>query len=244
MKQLVCEMCGGTDLIKQDGVFVCQNCGIKYSVEEAKKMMIQGTVDVSGSTVKIDNSDKLNNLLILARRAKDEDDIENAFRYYSEIYLIAPQSWEAAFYSKMFNALNSTMGKLAIGIQGITKNLDTVFELIRSQEPTDSIQGIVKRLMIDIHKNIMVLDNAVMRSNAYDLISDDYYYTVAELHYEFANRLISNFGMYEYAYVVYNWAYGPYPYYLGELEEKFQIIQNKLGKSRPEMLIICQAEES
>jgi len=41
MKQLVCEMCGGNDLIKQDGVFVCQNCKTKYSVEEAKKMMVE-----------------------------------------------------------------------------------------------------------------------------------------------------------------------------------------------------------
>ena len=39
MKRLVCEMCGGTDLIKQDGVFVCQSCGCKYSVEEARKML-------------------------------------------------------------------------------------------------------------------------------------------------------------------------------------------------------------
>ena len=56
MKQLTCEMCGSTDLLKQDGVFVCQTCGTKYSLEEAKKMMIEGTVDVSGSTVKVDNS--------------------------------------------------------------------------------------------------------------------------------------------------------------------------------------------
>ena len=40
MKQLTCEMCGSTDLMKQDGVFVCQSCGTKYSVEEAKKMMV------------------------------------------------------------------------------------------------------------------------------------------------------------------------------------------------------------
>lgn len=39
MKQLTCEMCGSTELIKQDGVFVCQTCGVKYSVEEAKQMM-------------------------------------------------------------------------------------------------------------------------------------------------------------------------------------------------------------
>ncbi len=55
MKRLACEMCGSTELIKQDGVFVCQSCGCKYSVEEAKKMMIEGTVNVTG-TVKVDNS--------------------------------------------------------------------------------------------------------------------------------------------------------------------------------------------
>lgn len=44
MKQLTCEMCGSTDLMKQDGVFVCQSCGTKYSVEEAKKMMVEGNV--------------------------------------------------------------------------------------------------------------------------------------------------------------------------------------------------------
>lgn len=37
MKQLVCEMCGSKDLVKDGGVFVCQSCGCKYSVEEAKK---------------------------------------------------------------------------------------------------------------------------------------------------------------------------------------------------------------
>ena len=41
MKKLVCEMCGSNDLLKQDGVFVCQSCGCKYSVEEARKMMME-----------------------------------------------------------------------------------------------------------------------------------------------------------------------------------------------------------
>ena len=29
MKQLTCEMCGGTDLVKDGGVFICQTCGCK-----------------------------------------------------------------------------------------------------------------------------------------------------------------------------------------------------------------------
>ena len=60
MKQLTCEMCGSTDLIKQDGVFICQSCGTKYSIEEAKKMMVEGSVEVAG-TVKIDDSSKIEN---------------------------------------------------------------------------------------------------------------------------------------------------------------------------------------
>lgn len=39
MGQLVCELCGKSDFLKQDGVFVCQGCGTKYSPEEAKKML-------------------------------------------------------------------------------------------------------------------------------------------------------------------------------------------------------------
>ena len=39
MSQLKCEICGGADLIKQDGVFACQTCGAKYSVEEAQCML-------------------------------------------------------------------------------------------------------------------------------------------------------------------------------------------------------------
>ena len=39
MKKIVCEMCEGTEFVKENGAFVCQECGMKYSVEEAKKLM-------------------------------------------------------------------------------------------------------------------------------------------------------------------------------------------------------------
>ena len=59
MKAIKCELCGSGDLVKQEGVFVCQHCGTKYSLEEARKLMVEinGTVDVQG-TVKIDNTTK------------------------------------------------------------------------------------------------------------------------------------------------------------------------------------------
>ena len=91
MKALTCEMCGSTNLIKEGGVFVCQSCGTKYSVEEAKKMMVEGTVDVKG-TVKVDTSDELNNLYEIARRAKDSDNSENAMSEITEDAVSGAQS--------------------------------------------------------------------------------------------------------------------------------------------------------
>lgn len=105
MKPLTCEMCGSTNMIKHEGVFVCQSCGTKYSVEEAKKMMIEGTVAVEG-TVKVDNSDEINNLYQLARTAKSVNNFPNAEKYYEMVLLKDPQSWEANFYTNFFHIKN------------------------------------------------------------------------------------------------------------------------------------------
>ena len=39
MGQPKCELCGGTSFVKEDGMFVCQGCGTKYTPEEAKSLM-------------------------------------------------------------------------------------------------------------------------------------------------------------------------------------------------------------
>lgn len=95
MKQLTCEMCGSTDLVKQDGVFVCQSCGCKYSVEEAKKMMIEGTVDVTGSTVKVDNTSNIENYLKLAESAYSANNNKEAENYSNKILEINPNYYKA-----------------------------------------------------------------------------------------------------------------------------------------------------
>lgn len=39
MKAIQCEMCSSTDIVKKEGFFVCQYCGTKYTVDEARKLM-------------------------------------------------------------------------------------------------------------------------------------------------------------------------------------------------------------
>lgn len=131
MNSLVCEMCGSVDLMKQDGVFVCQACGCKYSVEEAKRMMIEGSVDVSGSTVKVDTSAELKNLYELARRAKADNNSENARKYYEQIIIKDPSSWEANFYATYYQSMQCKIGEIASASVRISNCEDTVFNLIK-----------------------------------------------------------------------------------------------------------------
>ncbi len=45
MKELRCELCGDTNIIKQNGEFVCKGCGAKYSVEEVRNLLSIGIVE-------------------------------------------------------------------------------------------------------------------------------------------------------------------------------------------------------
>lgn len=170
MKRLTCEMCGGTDLIKQDGVFVCQNCGMKYSVEDAKKMMIEGTVDVKG-TVQVDTSGELENLYQIARRAKDDNNGENAAKYYDMILLKDPTSWEASFYVVYFKALECKIAQIrsaAISVSNCEKN---VLMLIRDNVPEDEQADAVKEVMLRSLLIANMLANGA--KSHYDEISPD-----------------------------------------------------------------------
>ena len=126
MKQLVCEMCGGTDLVKQDGVFVCQSCGTKYSLEEAKKMMIEGTVDVSGSTVKVDNSASITNYYKMAESAYQSSNQKEAESYCNKIIEIDPNNYKAWLLKGKAAGWQSTLANIRIeeSVNCFTKALD------------------------------------------------------------------------------------------------------------------------
>lgn len=90
MKQLTCEMCGSTDVVKQDGFFVCQTCGTKYSVEEARKMMIE----VDG-VVQVDSSHLVGNYLSMAQNAYDAGNKQEAESYCNKIIEVEPKNYQA-----------------------------------------------------------------------------------------------------------------------------------------------------
>lgn len=130
MKKLTCEMCGSIDLVKQDGMFVCQTCGTKYSVEEAKKMMIEGTVDVSGSTVRVDNTASIENYYKMAESAYDSSNQKEAEDYCNKIIEIDPNNYKAWLLKGRAAGWQSTLRNLRIeeAVNCFTKALDSVPE--------------------------------------------------------------------------------------------------------------------
>ena len=88
MQAIVCELCGGNQLIKDNGYFVCQHCGTKYTLEEAKKIMLSGTV-------KIDNSGSLNNFLVMSRNAYASKNYTEAMDYSNKVLEIESNNSEA-----------------------------------------------------------------------------------------------------------------------------------------------------
>lgn len=108
MKAIVCEMCSSHEFKKEDGLFICEHCGTKYSVEEAKKLMVE-----------IDNSKKMANLYERARKSLEVDDLEHAAEYYKQILDEVPNDWEAYFYSYLGETTsftNSQAGSVAANL--------------------------------------------------------------------------------------------------------------------------------
>lgn len=132
MKKIVCELCGSTDLVKQDGMYVCQFCNTKYTVEEARKLMVEGTVQ-------IDRSDETQKLYIAARNARKASDYSTALKHYEKISAQDPNSWEALFYLTILKTDSVKNGELAAVALSIKACLSSVFQLLK-ENVSDEIE--------------------------------------------------------------------------------------------------------
>lgn len=150
MKQLTCEMCGSTDLMKQDGVFVCQTCGTKYSVEEAKKMMVEGTVEVAG-TVKVDDCAKIANYYTMAENAYDASNQKEAESYCNKIIEIEPNNYKAWLLKGRAAGWQSTLANIRVeeSVNCFNKAIDNA--------PEDKVEEVKKIASDEISKLSLAL---------------------------------------------------------------------------------------
>lgn len=185
MKALKCEMCGSNDVVKQDGLYVCQNCGTKYTVEEARKMMVEGTVEVKG-TVKVDTSDELKNLYEIARRAKDSDNSENAAKYYDMILVKDPSSWEANFYVVYYKAMNCTIGQISSAGHSVSNCLPSVIDLVESNVADEEKEDV----LIEIQTRCSIIAHLLSSAAESTYLDTDIEYRM-DYYDDFSDRVLS-----------------------------------------------------
>lgn len=154
MAAIVCELCGSNDIQKQDGLFVCQHCGTKYTVEEAKKLI---------GTVKIDTTTRAENLLQIARRSRSQGDYENANKYYSELLTYLPESWEANYYSIQCKVMRSVIAEITSAAYALSNATVNSLQLIKNtlSDNTAQEQAVSEISMRTIETATMLFNAAV-----------------------------------------------------------------------------------
>ena len=128
MQPIRCELCGSSDIMKQDGFFVCQNCKTKYSLDEARKLV---------GFVKIDKSEDIENLLTLARRFYDEHNYTESEKYYELAMREAPNHWEATFFRAYCHALNTISSNYDESLTTLSNGTLTALKLLKDYVDED-----------------------------------------------------------------------------------------------------------
>ena len=103
MQAIKCELCGSNEFTKVDGLFQCNHCNTKYTLEEAKKLIVSGTVEVVKG-----NAEK-ERLINKANFLKSLNEIEKANSIFLEIIDEYPddyRGWYGAFDIIKYKILN------------------------------------------------------------------------------------------------------------------------------------------
>lgn len=142
MKAMVCEMCGSKDFVKQDGLFVCQFCGCKYSTEEARKLFnTDGKVEVDG----ISTCGQLLNRGNTYLKLEDYESAQNTFLEFINTY---PE--KRVGYEKYITAISENFTRICWDSKyksDISKNLNKL-KKIDAHHETDKAKKFFKKVSL------------------------------------------------------------------------------------------------
>ena len=133
LKQIVCEMCGSNKLIKKDGIYECQYCGCQYTLEEARKLIVEGTV-------KVDESDKIANWMKLADSAFNNSNWREAYSYYCKILEVYPEEWRPVYRKALSIGWQSSIGNIRANetLGGIVDG----YKMLMASDNTDGFKAL------------------------------------------------------------------------------------------------------
>ncbi len=177
MQRLKCELCGSNDIVKQGGLYVCQHCGTKYSSDDAKKMMFQGTV-------RVNNLPSTNNLLELADSSLDAQNYKEAEIYSNRAIEINALNSKAWCYKAL--AIGHQAKECPSRIQEYVVCLNKTISLISDEKDrNETIESFFKNMRVVM---LSTLNSALERleSNVTFDTSNDVYKLVQDINNRYA----------------------------------------------------------
>lgn len=143
MKKMQCETCGSTQIKKiSEDLFECQHCGVQYSNDEAKGLL----VEITGS-VKIDHSDEVENAIKRGEQFENAGDVTRAMEYYDRALDMDADNEDALYRSQNASEL---------------KSLEKYYIIEPTIDPAENIENFLKQLAVtetiacDIYKEISI----------------------------------------------------------------------------------------
>ena len=161
----------------------CPACGADIQLDDSKEFgfcsycgnkVIQDKVIVEHrGSVSIDVTNELNNLYMIARRAKSSKDFRNAQKYYEQIIVKDPTSWEANFYIVYYQPYNLGVSNINVTVNSLKNNFESTFQLIKNHVSSIEDQ---KNCVNEIVNSIISLSKSLNNeANKLQLISLNYY---------------------------------------------------------------------
>jgi uncharacterized Zn finger protein (UPF0148 family) len=137
MKAMVCEMCGSNDVVKADGVYVCQHCGTKYTTEEARKLLVEvsGPVNVVGVATP-------DNLLDRAQEFLDKGDGEKASEYVNRALDIDAQYERARDMQRLIEERSKPKGRMIGNVEVTEEQYAKIVEPLREGKKIAAIKEV------------------------------------------------------------------------------------------------------
>lgn len=202
MKVIKCEMCGNNELLNNDGLFVCQSCGTKYTVGAARIMM-------AGRTVKTDESSRIDELfsqiaekesipsnlniaeMYYIASASDPDSVE---MYYNRIISIDSTNYEAWLYKGLYHFDCAIDSYSYIESSFVDPYIDEAVNCLSKSvrnAPKDKNKEIIEKIEWEISSSIELISDSINRMKLskgdcrYVFLVADFVTNVSEMLYQY-----------------------------------------------------------
>ena len=169
MRTITCSCCGSNSISKDGEFYVCSFCGTQYSYAEIQNMM----------NVRVDTSEKVANLLVLARRAKNNGDSETAAKYYEMILFDSPNCLEAMVFNAIYNSIDSRGKRTIIAFNSLKEiMLHTISEYNEPElvaDASNTIKELLPALVDELVSNMTeaMLSQISSKLDIIDVLMDD-----------------------------------------------------------------------